>query len=356
MKVKKNVLIKVHDVDIPVNGKFVVPNNVTMIGNNAFCRCESLKEIVIPESVTQIGNSAFNGCESLKEIVIPESVTQIGNYAFYGCASLEEVIIPNGVTQIGNNAFCECESLKEIVIPESVTQIGNSAFYGLKSLGEVVILNGVTQIGNYAFCRCESLKEIVIPESVAQIGDYAFYGLKSLGEVIIPNGVTQIGNSAFSCCQSLTTIYWNDKVYPVRCIDGYCMHILKEKQWESYNIVKCTFFPDDSNKIVYAVEKDGISAHGSTIRESIEDWQFKHMKNIDISEHIARIAQQGYMNANDYRLLTGACRQGTDHFLQEHHLTWEDTMPVEEVLELTKGFYGFEKFQDAAKEILSYKD
>ena len=62
--------------------------------------------------------------------------------------------------------------------------------------------------------------------------------------------------------------------------------------------------------------------------------------------------QQGYMNANDYRLLTGACREGTNHFLQEHDLTWEDTMPVGQVLEITKGQYGFDKFQKAAEQIL----
>ena len=309
MKVKKNVLIKVYDRDISADGKFIVPGDVT-----------------------RIGASSFEGCKSLEEVVIPNSVTEIGTSAFWRCTSLKEVIIPNGVTEIGASAFEGCTSLKEVVIPEGVTEIGASAFG-----------------------KCTSLKEVAISENVTEIGNYAFWGCESMKEVIIPNGVTKIGNYAFDCCQSLTTINWNDKTYPVRCIDGYCMRILTSKNWKGYTVFKCTYFPDDSNEIVYIAEKDGVSTHGSTVREAVSDLEFKRMKNVDMSEHIARIAQQGYMNATDYRLLTGACRQGTDHFLQEHNLTWEDTMPVQDVLKLTEGFYGFERFQETAKEILSYK-
>lgn len=331
MKVVSNVLLEVYDNDISENGKFIVPDNVTRIGDSTFYGCKSLEEVVIPNSVTEIGNYAFSGCKSLKEVVIPNGVTEIGDSAFWGCKSLEEVTIPNSVTEIGDYAFWGCESLKKVVIPESVTIIGYTVFGRCKSLEGVVIPNSVTTIKNNAFCECESLKEIVIP-----------------------NGVTEIGNSVFNSCESLTIIYWSDKAYSVRCIDRYCMYILTTKNWDGYTISKCTYFPDSSNEIVYVVEKDGFSVHGSSVRKAVTDWQFKCMEHVDVSEHIARIAQQGYMDANDYRLLTGACQQGTDHFLQEHNLTWDDTMPVEEVLKITEGFYGFEKFQEAVKEILSY--
>ena len=331
MKVVSNVLLEVYDNDISENGKFIVPDNVTRIGDSTFYGCKSLKEVVIPNGVTEIGDSAFWRCESLKKVVIPNSVTTIKHHAFCECESLKEMVIPEGVTEIGNYAFSECKSLKEVIIPESVTEIGN-----------------------YAFSGCKTLKEIVIPEGVTEIGDSAFWRCESLKKVVIPNSVTEIGNSVFNSCESLTIIYWSDKAYSVRCVDGYCMHILTTKNWDGYTISKCTYFPDSSNEIVYVVEKDGFSAHGSSVRKAVTDWQFKCMEHVDVSEHIARIAQQGYMDANDYRLLTGACQQGTDHFLQEHNLTWDDTMPVEEVLKITEGFYGFEKFQEAVKEILSY--
>jgi len=39
--------------------------------------------------------------------------------------------------------------------------------------------------------------------------------------------------------------------------------------------------------------------------------------------------------------------------LKLNNLTWDDTMPVEKVLELTKNQFGFFAFEGAAKEILS---
>jgi hypothetical protein len=121
---------------------FVVPDNVTSIGDWAFCGCESLQSIVIPNSVTSIGDWAFCGCESLQSIVIPESVTSIGNYAFYDCISLQSIVIPNSVTSIWNHAFNGCRSLQSIVIPNSVTCIGYWAFSDCKSLRAIIIPKG----------------------------------------------------------------------------------------------------------------------------------------------------------------------------------------------------------------------
>ncbi len=143
---------------------FVVPDNVTSIGDWAFCGCESLQSIVIPNSVTSIGDWAFCGCESLQSIVIPESVTSIGNYAFYDCISLQSIVIPESVTSIGNYAFYDCISLQSIVIPNSVTSIWNHAFNGCRSLQSIVIPNSVTCIGYWAFSDCKSLRAIIIPK------------------------------------------------------------------------------------------------------------------------------------------------------------------------------------------------
>ena len=155
---------------------YVIPNNVTRIGDRAFSFCSSLAEVVIPNSVTRIGDSAFEGCSSLAEVIIPDSITGIGDRAFSFCSSLAEVIIPNSVTNIGKGAFQLCSSLAEVVIPNSVTRIGDYAFSSCSSLVEVVIPNSVTRIGDYAFLHCSSLSSIVIPVSVTIIGSYAFAG------------------------------------------------------------------------------------------------------------------------------------------------------------------------------------
>lgn len=45
------------------------------IGDSAFSRCSSLRELVIPPSVTSIVYNALAGCESLQSIVVPKGQT-----------------------------------------------------------------------------------------------------------------------------------------------------------------------------------------------------------------------------------------------------------------------------------------
>ena len=216
---------------------YVIPNNVTRIGDRAFSFCSSLAEVVIPNSVTRIGDRAFEGCSSLAEVIIPDSITGIGDHTFSLCKSLAEVIIPNSVTNIGKGAFQLCSSLAEVVIPNSVTRIGDYAFSSCSSLAEVVIPNSVVCINGNPFrgwngkldClslsfvyednilfnkdksriisfRNRELTSYVIPNSVTRIGDYAFSSCSSLVEVVIPNSVTRIGDYAFLHCSSLSSI------------------------------------------------------------------------------------------------------------------------------------------------------
>ncbi len=163
-----------------MGGGFVIPDEVTTIGANAFDSCQWIDNIVIPESVTTIENEAFKGCRDIEEVIIPEGVTYIGDGAFHGCSSLEKITISGKITAIQPYTFNYCRHLKEIIIPE-----------------------GVTSIGAYAFNECESLYNVVIPESVTTIGEYAFYYCKKLTNIEIPN-VTSIGEYAFDCCFDLT--------------------------------------------------------------------------------------------------------------------------------------------------------
>ena len=47
----------------------IVPNDVKIIGDYAFCAVSGIKSIVLPKSLTSIGMSAFAGCSDLTEII-----------------------------------------------------------------------------------------------------------------------------------------------------------------------------------------------------------------------------------------------------------------------------------------------
>lgn len=103
-------------------GKLVVPDDVAIVGQNAFNSCTLLTEVQLPSSLTKIEGATFRFCSSLAKINIPESVSYIGQRAFEGCSSLPEVLtITKSVKYIGEYAFNGCTSLKFIYIePDSV--------------------------------------------------------------------------------------------------------------------------------------------------------------------------------------------------------------------------------------------
>lgn len=63
-----------------IDGKGVIPDGATDVGEGAFKNCVGLQSVVIPDGVTKIWSSAFAGCTSIKSIVIPNCVTKIGDW------------------------------------------------------------------------------------------------------------------------------------------------------------------------------------------------------------------------------------------------------------------------------------
>ena len=222
----------------------------------------------------------------------------------------------------------------------------------INDLGEFIIPEGVKTIGDYAFYKCTSLVEINIPDSVETIGEYAFCSCASLEKINIPEGIKIIGACIFDNCTSLEKITYKNKILSVKDIDGYCMVIKSSKILNDYQIYKAIYFDDyvrDNFKTVYCVQRGKFSSHGKTLKSAMQDITFKEMRNRDISEHISRVKSQGYVTPNDYRLITGACQQGTGRFLIANSLTWDDKMEISKVCELVKTEYGGSEFIEAMR-------
>lgn len=230
--------------------EYVIPNNVTEIGNDAFAHCYNLKKIIIPSSVTKIGSEAFSGCQNLASITLSQSITEIEDATFATCRCLTHLIIPNGVTKIGDGAFEACSSLKELTIPNTVTKMGNGVFNGCTSIVNVNIPNEITEIGDRVFKDCSSLSEINIPKDVIMIGKETFSGCSSLSMITIPSRVKTIGRDIFYRCTNLKNVYCRAAILPQHHKDtfvffehiGYTIYVPRElvnvyknaDDWELY--------------------------------------------------------------------------------------------------------------------------
>ena len=173
---------------------------VTLINKDG----NEIKEYVIPEDVTTIGEKAFYYCSGLTSITIPNSVTSISSYAFFGCSGLTSVTIPSNVNSIGNGAFSSCTKLANVTLnSNSIVSAKRTSSTSFKSIfgdqvTNYVIGENVTSIGDYAFYECENITSITISNTVMAIGEYAFCRCINLTSIIIPNSVTTIGHNAFS--------------------------------------------------------------------------------------------------------------------------------------------------------------
>ena len=230
--------------------EYIIGNDVTSIGKNAFYNCTNLTAITIGNSVKSIGAGAFTGCSGLtsvtinsnniflsnvgkrfgsqvREFIIGDDITDIAPHAFEDCTNITSVTIGNSVTSIGEYAFSGCTSLDSIIIPNSVISIDRSVFEGCTGLSSVTIGNGVTSMEENVFSGCTSLPIIdniryadtylveavdktlssyTIKEGTRFIGNNAFYNCTGLTAITIPNSVISIGQYAFYGCSGMTSV------------------------------------------------------------------------------------------------------------------------------------------------------
>lgn len=205
---------------------FVVPNEVTIVGNFAFRKHANLKKVTM-HGVTSIGIWAFEGCKALEAVELsPSGATSVGDWAFAHCTALKTIDLASNteiikgaafmgctnlnldfskfthLKEIGNNAFQATGVSGDIVFPESLETIGNDAFRECKGLtGLDLSKSKVTALNQFAFQNCSRLTTIKLPNNLTSIGNYVFQGCTGLtGEIEIPANVTGIGQAAFNKC------------------------------------------------------------------------------------------------------------------------------------------------------------
>lgn len=214
---------------------YVIGDEVTRIGLNAFYGCSNLESITIGTNVSYI-NNAFRSCynlvtvtinsnaflskdyspsSSLKDIfgnqvtnyIIGNNVHKIGQYAFNDCSNLEFITIGSGVDNISSNAFSGCNNLTTVTIKSDM--ISSFKCFG-NQVANFIIADNVNKIIANAFSDRTTLKTVIIGNNVQSIGKYAFKNCSCLSSISIPSSLTYIGEGAFSGCTNMTKVNISD--------------------------------------------------------------------------------------------------------------------------------------------------
>lgn len=135
----------------------------------------------------------------------------------------------------------------------------------------------------------------------------------------------------------------NQKFYPVDLSDGVRIIKILEKKRDNIKIIKGITF---DNKEVYLVKEGELSAHGTTMKEAINDLTFKKMKSKEVKGIIQQIKETGKVNRLQYRAITGACQFGTEQFCKEHNIEDLEEIEIEELRKILINEYGAKEFWD----------
>lgn len=181
-----------------------LPSTCAEIEEQAFYRCESLKQIILPKWLRVINSELFAYCCSLEGIHIQSKCKEIGTSAFLNDTSLKYVRGANQVEIIRGTAFKGCRSLCELPTFKNVSHINVGAFEGDEALERVDLSETqISDVNKKVFFRCTGLNTVLFPDGVRLIGDSAFEGASALVSIQTTNSVQKVGNRAFYGCNSL---------------------------------------------------------------------------------------------------------------------------------------------------------
>ena len=266
--------------------------------------------------------------------------------------------IENGVLLSINDNDIKDGLLK---LPENVKEIANAVIREKDDLEKVIAL-GLERIGDDNFRYCNALVSFEAPV-LTQIGNYNFRQCNALVSFEAPV-LTQIGDDNFIECNALVSFKIKNNIYDVKYVDSYSFIVENIRSSKGFKIYYGYNMPSFENakpinkKYNYVAEKDGFTAHGSTIKSAISDVQFKiaseKLKNQPIYEDTPITVQH-------YRLITGACDIGCRQFMEDNNILFkvedegtinEKTIEKEPILAKDllpllekKGAYGLNKFK-----------
>lgn len=112
----------------------VIPNDVTIIGSNAFSNCVAFVDFVVPSSIVEIKSGAFEQCYNIESVTIPASVTTIGDQVFSRCTNLSIIrCLSTTAPAITSRTFYDIANNGTLYVPTGSTGystwMGNGSYY-----------------------------------------------------------------------------------------------------------------------------------------------------------------------------------------------------------------------------------
>ncbi len=296
------------------DGRFVIPENVSMISESAFAGDTDLKEVVIGANVKIIGSGAFQYCTSLETVTISEGVETIGSNAFSNCTSLKNVSLPSTVNVLNECTFYACESLESISL-QHIRKIGEAAFYACTSLESAAFSSSLEALGGWAFSQCTSLESVSFNgvTKLKEIDDYTFTGCTMLREINIPQGVQRIGILAFYDCSRISSVSIPSSV---ESIDFGALNYTRwyQDNTDEYLIVgdgvliKCTVPPSMLDLSGKGIKMIGSSAFYNAVANSeaaVYGYKYAELlENIVIPEGVREIGKSTFAGCINVKNIT----------------------------------------------------
>lgn len=137
-----------------------------------------------------------------------------------------------------------------------------------------------------------------------------------------------------------------------RHIDGYTMLITSERKQGDLTILRAKYFGGGAIKSLnscFVAQSGDHSAHGNTLKSAIEDVQYKIQAHSGKDEAIERVKSSQQVTVNDFRVITGACREGMRQHLSNRRINMDtiEFLPLGEALKAMAGSSFGDQFRQA---------
>ena len=250
-----------------------------------------------------------------------------------------------GIEVIGSHVYLDSLT----TLPEGTTFSNGGHVY----LGRLTTLPEGTTFSNDGHVYLGSLT--TLPEGTTFSND-GHVDLPSL--TTLPEGTT-FSNDGHVYLDSLTNEQqtYCGQTIRLKIIDGYTMLILSERTMGDNTIYHAAYFGGgdlDKLKRCYVASNGEYHAHGRTVELALRDLRFKVAeRDFDEDEIVAEIKARGTVLIEDFRLITGACEEGTRRGMQDAGLDPDaNELPLPVVLGAAFGSYG-EKFKSLFREVVA---